>query len=72
MGVLTKIIGIPYNLYLVKSWGRTGFDGDNETKAACRGSAHLVKKVDQTKCRTTASCCLTHRYAVSLALSCGA
>ena len=67
-----NIVGIIYNFNLEKSWGRTGFDGDSEAKVACRGSTNLVKKVDQSKCRTTASCCLTCRQAVSLAFSCGA
>ena len=67
---LTRFIPLKYNFSLGVG-GRTGFDGGNETKVACRGSTHLVKKVDQSKCRTTATRCLETRHAVSLGFSCG-
>jgi len=38
--------------------GRTGFDGGNDTEAACRGSILLVKKMEKIKRRTTANRCL--------------
>ena len=50
--------------------GRTGFDGDNETKVACRGPVSLVKKADLIKCGTYSTCCLISRHAVSRSYSC--
>ena len=67
---LTRFIPLKYNCILGVG-GELDSTEVIETKVACRGSTHLVKKVDQSNCRITATCCLEIRYAVSLEFSCG-
>lgn len=67
---LTRFTPLKYN-YILLVGGELDSTEVIETKVACRGSTHLVKKVEQSNCRTTATCCLEIRYAVSLEFSCG-